>query len=101
MNDRSRRDADVAQSLADFLDREACIDALAEALRDAAAECEELLRDNRALQAALTDKCTEAAGLRMRLAHSLDRERLLQRQHRRTDWRGAIVRLWDWLNGRD
>jgi hypothetical protein len=101
MTDRSRSDPDVADHLASWLDREACIDALAEALKDAAAECEELLRDNRALRAALTDKCTEAAGLRMRLAHSLDRERLLQRHHRRTDWWSTVVVLWDKLLGRD
>jgi hypothetical protein len=101
MTDRSRSDPDVADHLASWLDREACIDALTKTLHETAAEVEDLRRANQRLHRELTDKCTEAAGLRMRLAHSLDRERVLQRQHRRTDWRGAIVRLWDWLNGRD
>ena len=98
--DRSRFDPDVSTHLATWLDREACIDALCEALKDAAAECEELCRDNQRLQRELTDKCTEAAGLRMRLDHAQGRERYLQACNRKTDWRGAIVRLWDSITGR-
>ena len=100
MTDRSRSDPDVATHLATWLDREACIDALCEALQDAAAEQEEMARDNQTLQRALTDKCTENAGLRMRLAHSLERERVLQRQHRETSVWGALVCLWDTLTRR-
>lgn len=99
MTDRAFSDPDVLDRLRDWHDREAVIDALCEALADAHAEASDLRRDADATRRALVDKCAECAGLSMRLKHSLERERVLHERHRRRDWWGGIVRLWDWLNG--
>lgn len=56
--------------------------------------------DTRQLLAEHADLCAENAALRIRLARSLERERVL-RAHRKHSLWGAGVALWDRITGRD
>ena len=82
MTDRSKHD--IADDLAQWFAYER--------------ECAELSRALGEQRDINNDLCAENAGLRMRLAHSLERERQL-RAYRKRDYRGWLAAVWDWLIG--